>query len=533
MSPRRPLVESLENRTLLANVTFAVIGDFGVAGQPAADVANRVKSWDPAFVATVGDNNYPSGEASTIDRNIGQYYHDFIAPYKGSYGAGSPNGVNRFFPALGNHDWVVANAAAHLNYFTLPGNERYYTMRNGPVELFVLDSDPREPDLGYTGAAANTQNSQMGQWLKNALAASSAPWKLVVMHHAPYSSSASHGNSAWMQYPYQQWGAHAVLTGHDHNYERIVKNGLPYFVNGAGGAPLRTGFKATPESGSAVRYAADYGAMKVDASDTGITFRFITRAGQTIDTYTLTKGATPPPPPPPPSGSLAAPTSLTAVASSSTVIDLRWADNATSETGYKIERSTDGRTFYPLAGGGANMTFHRNTGLTAGRRYYYRVFAVNGGAKSAFSNVASAAPGGTTQPPPPQPPPPSAGAPAAPSGLVVSPSGSVANALNLSWQDNAANESGYKIERSTDGKTFYVVGGGGTNTTFYRDTNLTAGRRYYYRVFALNAAGKSAYSNVVSAVATSSASSAASPAPTATATAFATAPVRDDDAVFA
>ena len=32
-------------------------------------------------------------------------------------------------------------------------------------------------------------------------------------------------------------GAHAVITGHDHTYERIVLNGFPYFVNGLGGAP--------------------------------------------------------------------------------------------------------------------------------------------------------------------------------------------------------------------------------------------------------------------------------------------------------
>src|SRR5262249_39222888 len=65
------------------SVTFAVIGDFGEAGQPEADVAALVHSWAPEFVATVGDNNYLDGSAATIDENIGQYYHDFIAPYSG------------------------------------------------------------------------------------------------------------------------------------------------------------------------------------------------------------------------------------------------------------------------------------------------------------------------------------------------------------------------------------------------------------------------------------------------------------------
>src|ERR1041385_3886659 len=105
------------------SIRFAVIGDYGFAGQPELDVSNLVKSWNPDFVITTGDNNYENGAASTIDQNIGQYYHEFISPYTGAYGSGDT--VNRFFPSLGNHDWVTTGATPYLNYFTLPGNERY------------------------------------------------------------------------------------------------------------------------------------------------------------------------------------------------------------------------------------------------------------------------------------------------------------------------------------------------------------------------------------------------------------------------
>jgi len=106
-------------------IRFGVIGDFGNASSNERDVANLVKSWSPDLIITVGDNNYPNGEASTIDANIGQYYHDFIFPYYGTYGAGSPTGSNRFFPALSNHDWGDAypnptGADPYLAYFTLP-----------------------------------------------------------------------------------------------------------------------------------------------------------------------------------------------------------------------------------------------------------------------------------------------------------------------------------------------------------------------------------------------------------------------------
>ena len=100
----RALIECLEPRWLLSTTHFAVVGDFGSAGQPELDVANRIKSWNPEYILTVGDNSYPDAAASVIDKNIGQYYHDYIGSYTGSYGAGSP-GYNRFFPVLGNHDW--------------------------------------------------------------------------------------------------------------------------------------------------------------------------------------------------------------------------------------------------------------------------------------------------------------------------------------------------------------------------------------------------------------------------------------------
>src|SRR5438105_2912302 len=62
---------------------FAAIGDYGLAGQTEADVSALVHGWNPDFIITVGDNNYPTGQASTMDANVGQYYQDFIYPYKG------------------------------------------------------------------------------------------------------------------------------------------------------------------------------------------------------------------------------------------------------------------------------------------------------------------------------------------------------------------------------------------------------------------------------------------------------------------
>jgi len=263
--------------TPLPVIRFAVIGDYGLEGQPAADVANLVKSWHPDFILTTGDNNYPLGEAETIDENIGQYYHEYIFPYEGSYGEGAD--LNRFFPTLGNHDYGSPGALPYLEYFTLPGNERYYDFIWGTVHFFAINSDSNEPD-GFR------RDSLQANWLKEKLAASEAVWKIVYMHHPPYSSG-THGPIAWIQWPFTDWEASAVISGHDHTYERLQIDGVPYFVNGLGGGP-RYEFPSL-HPGSQVRYRDDHGAMLVEADEAHLTFRFITRKGQVIDTFKLSR----------------------------------------------------------------------------------------------------------------------------------------------------------------------------------------------------------------------------------------------------
>ena len=256
---------------------FAVIGDYGLAGKNSKDVSDMVHSWDGDFIITVGDNNYNVGSADTIDENIGQYYHDFIAPYTGTYGLGAE--INRFFPTLGNHDWQTDEAQPYLDYFALPGNERYYDFRAGPLHFFALDNNYAEPD-GFR------RTSIQAEWLQTQLAASTAPWKLAYMHVPPFSSG-HQGSSPAMQWPFAAWGVDAVLTGHDHDYERLLVDGIPYFVNGVGGGAIYAFETPIPES--QFRYNKTYGAMLVTANETQITFEFysVFEGGTLIDTYTL------------------------------------------------------------------------------------------------------------------------------------------------------------------------------------------------------------------------------------------------------
>ena len=253
----------------------AVIGDFGMMGPAQEQVSDLVKSLNPEIILTTGDNNYPRGEVHTIDKNIGQYYAEFIHPYFGSFGQGALE--NRFFPTLGNHDWMSLQATAHLQYFTLPGNERYYDIVRGSIHFFMIDSDRHEPDGIDAG-------SKQALWLKEKLRASTSPWKLVLFHHSPFSSG-PHGSSPTMQWPFKEWGASAVLTGHDHVYERIFHDGFVYFVNGLGGAPIYPTYVIYKDS--VIRYNKTHGAQLIEATPEKITFQFISTDREIIDSFDM------------------------------------------------------------------------------------------------------------------------------------------------------------------------------------------------------------------------------------------------------
>ena len=263
--------------TVQAPIRFAVIGDYGSGNKNAHQVAELVKSWQPDFILTTGDNNYPDGSRETIDHRIGQFYHEYIHPYRGSYGKGAEQ--NRFFPTLGNHDWMSESAQPYFDYFELPNNERYYDFTWGAGHFFALDSDSNEPD----GVG---RSSRQAQWLQERLLASTLPWQIVYMHHPPYSSG-KRGAVDWMRWPFREWGVDAVLCGHDHFYERLVVDGLVYLINGAGGGGLYD-FGEIAE-GSQKRFNGAYGALLGILDDDYLIFEFYTVGGVLIDRYEMTR----------------------------------------------------------------------------------------------------------------------------------------------------------------------------------------------------------------------------------------------------
>ncbi len=167
---------------------------------------------------------------------------------------------------------------------------------------------------------------------------------------------------------------------------------------------------------------------------------------------------------------------------SSTQLSLKWLDTSENEQGFKIERSTDGVNFTQIGAASANATGYNDNNLTAGATSAYRVRAYNTAGDSSYTDSAA----GTTL---------LVNPPAALTATLIS-----SSRIDLSWGDYSNNETGFKVERSTDGVNFTEIGtapagpyNGGYGIS-YQATGLTAGTVYYFRVRASNASGDSTYS---------------------------------------
>jgi hypothetical protein len=179
----------------------------------------------------------------------------------------------------------------------------------------------------------------------------------------------------------------------------------------------------------------------------------------------------------------AAPSSpLTAVLQSGPQISLTWADNATNENGFVIERAVNGGAFSQIATAPArsntgNVTFIDNTiaASAANATYSYRVAAVN---PAGYSSYATSAP--VLVP----------ALPLTPSGFTVTNGLNSGNSRSiiLKWTDNSSNETGFTIQRATNatftqGLNTVTVG---SNVVTLTQTGLARNTQYWYRIRANN-----------------------------------------------
>jgi regulation of enolase protein 1 (concanavalin A-like superfamily) len=243
-----------------------------------------------------------------------------------------------------------------------------------------------------------------------------------------------------------------------------------------------TGSLLIPNTGGSQKWAT-MGKVGINLSAGTHVMRIVIETnGGNFNWFCWTPENLPTPVPPP------APSGLAASAASSSQIDLSWTDVA-GESGYRIERSLDGITFTVIGTTVTNVTTFSDTTVAPSTQYTYRIIALG---TETTGNSAPSATATETTPAAPT-------VPAAPTNLAATPAGP--SEIDLTWTDNASNETGFVIERSPDGVgNWSQIATPGQDATSYSDTSLlTADTTYFYRVRAVNAVGPSGDSNIASA----------------------------------
>lgn len=201
------------------------------------------------------------------------------------------------FSVLGNHE---GDADYYYRYLANPTPEYYYSFTYGNAEFFMIDSNR---DL--------SEGSEQYNWLDQALAKSTATWKIAIHHHPPYSSdSDDHGDTykelstlgthARNLVPlYDKYKVDFCLFGHTHLYERswplrgdrINKKDGTIYINsgGAGGyteafAPTRSWFTLEQREGHHFCTFAIH--------ENHLVFKAIDYAGHVFDAFELEKDTT-------------------------------------------------------------------------------------------------------------------------------------------------------------------------------------------------------------------------------------------------
>jgi hypothetical protein len=272
-----------------SKTVVAFVSDFGrnLTNPPyEAEVAKMVRLWNPQAIVSGGDNvNEQAG--------IGNDYEVLVEPFYGDF-----NTAGNFWPSIGNHDWSECGDSLdqYFAYFVNPplndqGHRRYYDVRIGNIHFFVVNS-VRAP---YEDPDGRAYNSVQGQWMEAKIKASDAPWKVVVGHYPPYSSNIDPGHeSVTMRWPYREWGVDLVLSGHSHQYERLIVDGMDYIVAGLGGSPL-SAFRASPwiagdESKVRMNTLGHNGALRLTATEDELVIEAFDIQGNRYDTLRKERG---------------------------------------------------------------------------------------------------------------------------------------------------------------------------------------------------------------------------------------------------
>ena len=204
---------------------------------------------------------HPDADAAAIVGDLtdnGESAWHWRSFFEAMEAAGAPLARHPHIPVLGNHEyyglqWTAVPPVRYLRTFALPDNGsrdfrgHYYSFDLGAVHCMVLDTQFLEAE--ERGAALKAEQMD---WLRKDAAASTAPWKLVLMHkdilaYGDYQveQNTNHGISDVGQIfldTFDRLGIDLVVSGHVHAYRRrqmrarqTDRNGTLYLLAGPAG----------------------------------------------------------------------------------------------------------------------------------------------------------------------------------------------------------------------------------------------------------------------------------------------------------
>lgn len=199
---------------------LAVAGDIGDSGsrlELTGAAMDRIEAGDEFDdLLLLGDNVYPDGDPDRLPQTVFEPFADVLDDGTG------------LLAILGNHD--AAHGDEQMRALGMPG--RWWSVEHHDTLLVGLDTTRWDDPAQRT-------------WLEDTLRDSDATWKIVAMHHPPYSAGYQ-GSSMDVRDTFvplfERYGVQLVLSGHDHDYQRSVEmDGVTYVVTGAASGTRRTG----------------------------------------------------------------------------------------------------------------------------------------------------------------------------------------------------------------------------------------------------------------------------------------------------
>jgi predicted phosphodiesterase len=200
---------------------LAVLGDIGESGRrldATADALEELSATDKYdALLLLGDNVYPSGDPARLDAVVFEPFGPLL------------DGGTRLLAIVGNHD--EDHADEQMRALGMPGR---WWAESWDEDLLVVGLDSNDVD-----------DPAQREFLERTLAASPARWKIVAVHHPPYSAGYQ-GSSTEVREAFsplfERYGVQLVLSGHEHDYQRSVPvNGVVYVVSGGAARTRRTG----------------------------------------------------------------------------------------------------------------------------------------------------------------------------------------------------------------------------------------------------------------------------------------------------